>query len=56
VILIVPSLARRDNLLRALEKDYKHRMFWLKPEGIGITDGYRTPKDFELSSYSLLDI
>ena len=56
VILLVRSIDRRDNLLRDLEKEYKHRMFWIKPLGIGITDGYRTPKDFELSSYSLFDI
>jgi hypothetical protein len=57
VIVVQRTEERRENLLRQLNKEYNHRMFWLATEA-----GYKaqiggkiflTPKDYQNTGYSL---
>ena len=58
VIVIQRTDERRENLLRQLNKEYNHRMFWLATEASYKTDIggeiFRTPKDWEKVGYSFL--
>ena len=60
VIVVQRTHERRENLLRQLNKEYNHRMFWLTTEanykndiGGGI---FKTTKDFENTVYSFLSV
>jgi len=58
VIVIQRTHERRENLLRQLNKEYNHRMFWLGTEGgykadIG-GEIFKTPKDWEKVGYGFL--
>lgn len=60
VIVIQRTHERRENLLKQLNKEYNHRMFWLTTEpgyryDIG-GDIFNTPKDFEKVAYSFLGL
>lgn len=51
---------RRENLLKQLNKEFNHRMFWLTTEedykrDIG-GEVFKTPKDFEKVAYSFLSV
>jgi len=50
---------RRDNLLKELNKEFNHRMFWLTTEEAYKRDiggaVFKTPKDHQTASYSFLD-
>jgi hypothetical protein len=58
VIVIQRTDERRENLLKQLNKEYNHRMFWLAAElsyKVGIEANiFRTPRDFQEKSYSFL--
>jgi hypothetical protein len=49
VIVQVETEARAENLLRALEGHYRHRMFWV---GTPEAQTFRTPIDFRVRTYS----
>jgi hypothetical protein len=58
VIVIQRTHERRENLLKQLNKEYNHRMFWLTTEpeykyDIG-GDIFNTPRDWEKVGYSFL--
>jgi hypothetical protein len=59
VIVVLRNPTRMANLLKALEKQYKHRMFWLTTEPMYKIDTtsigdeiFQTPKDYAQRSYS----
>jgi hypothetical protein len=60
VIVVQRNDTRRQNLLKALEEKYKNRMFWLTTEELYKNDIggeiFATPKDFERSKYSFLNL
>jgi hypothetical protein len=60
VIVIQRTHERRENLLRQLNNEYNHRMFWLTTEDYAKTniggDIFFTPKDWEQRSYSFLSL
>jgi hypothetical protein len=53
VIVIQKNEIRRGNLLKELAAKYSHRMFWLATEEDRLS--FRTPKDFEETTYSLAE-
>lgn len=48
VIVVLPTITRRDNLLEALRAEYNHRMFWLGTNN-DLTGDFHTPKGDTLS-------
>jgi hypothetical protein len=58
VIVVQRTDERRENLLKQLNKEYNHRMFWLTSEGSYKDDIggeiFTTPKDWENTAYSFL--
>ena len=58
VIVVQRTHERRENLLKQLNKELNHRMFWLGTEASYKTDIggeiFRTPKDWEKVGYSFL--
>jgi len=59
VIVTQKNEERRENLLKQLNKEFNHRMFWLTTEesfkqNMGAMI-FKTPKDFQTASYSFLD-
>jgi hypothetical protein len=56
VIVVLRTRDRVENLLGALEKDLKHRMFWLMSEEEDISNYvFRTPRDYKERAYGFLD-
>lgn len=60
VIIVQRTDARRQNLLKALQEKFSHRMFWLATEpaykeAIG-AEIFLTPKDHSEKTYSFLDV
>ena len=58
VIVVQRTDERRENLLKQLNKEYNHRMFWLTTEAaykknLG-SDIFLTPRDYEEALYSFL--
>lgn len=60
VIVVQRNEERSTNLLKRLNKEYNHRMFWLTTESAYKHDIgnqiFLTPKDFDKAAYSFLDI
>ena len=59
VIVVQRTDERRDNLLKQLNKELNHRMFWLTSEELYKKDIggeiFATPKDFDKSAYSFVN-
>jgi hypothetical protein len=56
VIVVQRTDERVENLLKAMETDLKHRMFWLTSEDEDISNYvFRTPRDYKERAYGFLN-